>query len=146
MGGYGYPDTVGSKVVEALERLYRCVGSGELAELCRRNGAELLVVFGGAARGDSEPSDLDIAVRFHPRAVRDVLTLIADLYDITRLEAIDLLVLNDAGPLARERAMVGGRLLYQAKPGTFATEQIAAIMERLDTDYLRRLELELMTR
>lgn len=133
-------------MAEALERLYRSVESGELAELCQRNGVELLVVFGGAARGDSDPSDLDIAVRFHLRAVRDALTLISDLYDITGLEAIDLMVLNDAGPLARERAMVEGRLIYQARPGTFATQQIAAIMERLDTDHLRRLELELMTR
>jgi hypothetical protein len=42
--------------------------------------------------------------------------------------------------------MVGGRPLYQARPGAFANEQIAAIMERLDTDEFRRLELELMAR
>ncbi len=48
------------------------------------------------------------------------------------------MVLNRAGPVARERALVGGRPLYQHQPDDFANAQIAAIMERLDTAWLRR--------
>lgn len=131
---------------KARERLERAASNGELEQLCRRHAVELVVLFGGAAREESDPSDLDLAVRFSGGAGRDVLGLISDLYEVTGIEAIDVMVLNDAGPLARERAMVGGRLLYAARPGLFAGEQIAAIMERLDTDHLRRLELALMRR
>lgn len=56
------------------------------------------------------------------------------------------MVLDDAGPLARERALVGARVLFQGGPGEFANAQIAAVMERLDTDWLRALELDLLTR
>ncbi len=48
--------------------------------------------------------------------------------------------------MARERALVEVDPLYERSPGDFANAQIAAIMERLDTDWLRRLDLELMSR
>lgn len=55
------------------------------------------------------------------------------------------MVLNRAAPLARERAITTGEPLFQRKPGDFANAQIAAIMERLDTDRFRAMELELMS-
>lgn len=55
------------------------------------------------------------------------------------------MVLNRAAPLARERALTTGEPLFQRKPGDFANAQIAAIMERLDTDRFRAMELELMS-
>lgn len=58
-------------------------------------------------------------------------------------DEVDLMVLNHAGPVARERALVGARVLFESRPGEFATTQIAAIMERMDTDWLRALDLEL---
>jgi predicted nucleotidyltransferase len=130
-------------VRHALDRLMEAAGTGELAALCRQHNIDLMVVFGSVLDEGSDPADLDLRVRFARHAERDLLTLLNDLYRLTRLEAIDLMVLNDAGPVARERAMVQGRLLYQMQPWTFANEQIAAIMERMDTDRLRRLELEL---
>ncbi|MGI8576762.1 MAG: hypothetical protein ACR2KG_02355 [Nocardioidaceae bacterium] len=42
--------------------------------------------------------------------------------------------------------MVGSAVLAEAHPGRFANEQIAAIMQRLDTDEMRRVELELMSK
>jgi predicted nucleotidyltransferase len=132
-------------VRHALDRLVEAARTGELAALCRQHNIDLMVAFGSVLEEDSDPADLDLGVRFARHAERDLLTLLNDLYRLTRLEAIDLLVLNDAGPVARERAMVHGRLLYQAQPGTFANDQIAAIMQRMDTDRLRRLELELMS-
>ena len=55
-----------------------------------------------------------------------------------------LMILNQAGPVARERALVKGRPLYVRRSGDFANAQIGAIMERLETDWMRRLELEQM--
>lgn len=112
--------------------------------MCARHGIDLMVVFGSAAQDEPDPHDLDLAVRFAPDGPRDVLILLDELYRMVDLEAVDVMVLNDAGPVARERAMVQGAMLHQSRDGVFATEQIAAIMGRLDTDHLRRLELELM--
>ncbi|MGH3384336.1 MAG: nucleotidyltransferase domain-containing protein [Nocardioidaceae bacterium] len=131
---------------KALKRLFGHAESGELATLCRRHGIDLVVVFGSVVQDGTAPADLDLAVRFGPGAQHDLLTLLDDLYRMIGIEAVDLMVLNDAGPVARERAMVQGRLVYQSRSGIFATEQIAAIMERLDTDEMRRVELELMSR
>jgi hypothetical protein len=36
--------------------------------------------------------------------------------------------------------------LFEAEPGLFATRQMAALTERMDTAWLRRLDLELMAR
>jgi predicted nucleotidyltransferase len=138
-------------VRRALERLVDEADTGALARLCRRHAISLLVVFGSATHPDAEdggppPGDLDLAVRFEPDARRDLLTLLDDLYQLIGLEAVDLMVLDEAGPVARERALVGGRPLHQGRPGAFANEQIAAIMERMETEELRRIELELMAR
>lgn len=132
-------------MTDAVDRLYESVDSGALDAVCLRNRVALLVLFGSAARGDRAARDVDVAVRFEAGADHDVLSLISDLHDISGTEAIDLMTLNEAGPLVRERAMANGRLLYQGHNGGFAREQISAIMERLDTDHLRRLELELMS-
>jgi hypothetical protein len=48
-------------------------------------------------------------------------------------------------PVAKERALVAAIPLFEALPGLFAQAQIAAMMERMDTEWLRRLDLELMT-
>ena len=114
-----------------------------LAKLCELHGIALIVVFGSVLDMEENPADLDLAVRFTAPG-RDQLALLEDLYRITGSEDIDLMVLNDAAPVARERALVGGRPLHQS-PSEFANAQIAAIMERLDTDGFRRLQLELMT-
>jgi hypothetical protein len=77
--------------------------------------------------------------------VHDTVRLIEDLYRLTGSERVDLMVLNRAAPLARERALTTGEPLFQRHPGGFANAQIAAIMERFDTDRFRAMELELMT-
>lgn len=129
----------------ALARLEAGRESGELGRLCQRHGITLMVVFGSALHADGEPSDLDLAVRFNATN-RDILQLHEDLYRLTGSEEIDLMVLGDAGPLARERAMTTGTAIYEKVSGAFANEQMAAIMERLETDHFRQLQLELLTR
>jgi predicted nucleotidyltransferase len=130
---------------EALSRLVAAATSGELRTACERHGVELLVAFGSAVRRDGRAQDLDIAVRLDP-AETDVLALLDDLSTISLTSRIDLMNLAAAGPVARERALVGGLVLFERSPGTFARAQIAAMMERMDTDWLRRLDLDLMAR
>jgi len=135
---------VDERVDAALRSLTAAAGTGELAHLCEDNGVSLMVLFGSAVREGASPRDIDLAVRFTDEG--NVLRLLQDLYELTGFEGYDVLVLNQAEPLARERALVTGRPLHQARPGAFANEQISAIMERLDTDEFRRTELELMGR
>lgn len=131
---------------KAVRRLLAATGSGELEGLCTRRRIELLVLFGSAAGSAYEAHDVDLALTFEREAPHDLIQVLDDLYALTGYEGYDLLDLGRAGPLARERALVRGRLLYQARPGQFANTQIAAIMERLDTDEMRRVELELLSR
>lgn len=130
----------------AAGRLMAAEAGDALAALCEIEGIELLVLFGSAAREESDPADVDLAVRFANGVEGDTLSVLARLYEVTGYENVDLLDLRRAGPLARDRALSGGRLLYQAAPGLFANAQIAAMMERLETAELRRVELDLLGR
>jgi len=131
-------------VPEVVDQLSRAVESGDLSALCARSDVELMVLFGTAHRTPAAAADVDLAVSF--RADRgDQLRLLDELYRLTGYEGFDILDLDRAGAVAREHALVGARLLHQATPGDFAERQIAAIMERMDTDEFRRVELALMT-
>jgi hypothetical protein len=44
----------------------------------------------------------------------------------------------------RECALVGAVALYEAEAGDYARARMAAMLERMDTEWLRRLDLELM--
>ncbi|KAA2261907.1 hypothetical protein F0L68_14425 [Solihabitans fulvus] len=129
---------------EAFERLCGAATTGELGVLCRRFGVTLLVVFGSAVRPDGTPRDLDIAVRFSNHS--DVLGFLDQVGALAGTMRVDLMNLDRAGPVAREQALVGGVALFEEPVGAFAREQMAAITERMDTDWLRRLELEQLAR
>lgn len=130
---------------DELDRLTTMSGSGELAALCRAQGIALLAVFGSVLVGEDGAHDLDLAVRFETEAP-DVLGVLEQFARRGVSVHVDLMVLNHAGAVARERALVDGRPLFQLRSGEFAVAQLAAIMERLDTDWLRALDLELMAR
>jgi len=140
-GGYG--EAVDA-VRGAVRRLTEAAETSELEQFCRRHGVELLVLFGSAVRGGSDPADLDVAYRFSPSSSSDVLGLLDDLSTLAGSSALDLLDLRRAGPVARERALVGSLPLYEAERGLFARAQMAAIGERMDTAWLRELDLDLM--
>lgn len=133
-----------SSAPEVVDRLSQAVESGELAALCARAEVELMVLFGSATRTPAAAADVDLAVSF--RGGRgDQLRLLEGLYRLTGYEGFDILDLDRAGVVAREHALVGARVLHQATQGDFAERQIAAIMERMDTEEFRRVELDLMT-
>lgn len=70
-------------------------------------------VFGSARHGTvRQGSDLDIAVLFIQRpTLEERLALLADLQQATGLEEVDLLILNEASPIARMEAL-SGHLLF----------------------------------
>ncbi len=101
-------------------RLRAARADGRLAQACAATGIELVVLFGSAA---TEP---------------DPHGLVGD--------ALDVLDLDRAGPVARQRALTQGEVLVQLRPGAFATRQMAAMREFIETDPFRRLDLEMMGR
>jgi predicted nucleotidyltransferase len=136
---------VGSEIAAALGRLTSAAESGELERLCREYDVVLVVVFGSAIDADAGPRDLDVAVRFAPYDPTRVIDFLDRLSALVGSGAVDLLVINNAGPVVRERALVPGIPLYEGQPGAYANAQIAAVMERMETDHMRRLDLELMS-
>lgn len=134
-----------STIGRGLERLRDAVDSGALGALCREHDVSLLVVFGSAIDpAVRQPRDLDVAARFDPYAPERVLPFLDAVAELAGTGAVDLMVLNTAGPVAREQALVYGELLYEAVPDAYAKAQIAASMERMDTDFLRRAQLEML--
>lgn len=129
---------------EGLRRLLLAEATGDLRTLCRRHDVVLLTVFGSTARGERDPRDLDIAVLTSRKACVDMLGLIDELVDLVGTEKIDVVNLDAAGPLLRERALVGAIVLHEEDSGIWARTSTAAVMERMDTDWMRRLGLDLL--
>ncbi len=129
---------------EGLERLRAAAESGELRVFCQRWHVNLLTVFGSAGRGEPDPRDLDSGILTAHGADFDLFGFVTDVIDLVGLEQVDVAHLNAAGPLLRERALVGSIILHESQPGTWARASTAAVMQRLDTEWLRRLSLELL--
>jgi predicted nucleotidyltransferase len=128
---------------EGLARLRVAAETGELDGLCRRHRIRVLTVFGSAARDDPAARDLDVGVLLEPNTRIDYLPLIRDLELLTEAD-VDIVHLNGAGPVLRERALVGSVVLDESEPGAWASASTAAVLERMDTEWLRRLDLELL--
>lgn len=129
-----------------LARLHAAAGSGELDALCAAHCIRILTVYGSAARGEPAARDLDIGVITEQGVDLDAVALTADLIDLAGTDSVDLAQLNRAGPVLKERALVGSIGLYESDAGALATAQAAAIGERIDTDPMRRLDVELLSR
>lgn len=132
----------GQVIAAALERLTRAAEDGRLEVLCRRLDVVLLTVFGSAVRDAASAGDLDVAALFGRRAVMAPLDLVNALVDITGTDAVDLLVLDDADPVARFNATSRGRPFYQDAPTRWGTTQMGYATMLFDTEHLRRAELE----
>lgn len=129
---------------EGLERLRVAARTGELQTLCQRHHTTLLTVFGSVGRGEPDPQDLDIAVLTGYDEAFDLFGFVTDVIDLVGLEQVDVVHLNPAGPLLPERALIGSIIVFEDKPGTWSRASTAAVMERMDTDWLRQLGLKLL--
>jgi predicted nucleotidyltransferase len=129
---------------EALARLVDAAADGRLDALCERRGVRVMGAFGSAVDPHvHDPHDLDIALAFEPGSARDLLAVWDDLRRLCGFDDLDLLDLDHARPVARANGLVG-LPLYERRKGEYAREQMAAVLERMDTEWLRRIELELL--
>ena len=133
-----------SDATTALDALIAAAASGDLDRIAERRGVLLLGVFGSTFRRWHDPAapapgDLDVAVSF--AGPGDLVGLLDDLVRLTGYDAIDLMVLDGADPVARAEGFVGLGL-YERDAGAWATGQMAALAERRDTAHLRRLDLD----
>ena len=141
------PDVTGSRTPrEALDRLRALASSGDLDRFCADRGLRLLVAFGSATEPEQaeDAQDLDIAVAFEPGAVRDLPRLIVDISELLGLTALDVVDLDRASIVLRHRALVATVPLFESRSGSYAIERDRAMMEYMDTAWLRRLDLEAM--
>lgn len=126
----------------ALARLREAAADGRLDELCRRHGVRLLTVFGSAVREDGpEPRDLDVAVKFDADSA-DLLGFLDQLMELVEFSDVDLMDLARADAVARTSALVDCDPLYESEPYAFTREQLRAMQERMDTQWLRDLEMK----
>lgn len=136
-------------VAQMLGRLAAARDSGDLAELCRRHGVELMVLFGSAATREPrtrEPQDIDLAIAFLHDEHGDLLAVADDLAELLGGDRLDVMDLASAGPVAMQRALTTGEVLYAQTPQSFTERQIFAINHYIETEPLRRALLESLTR
>jgi len=127
---------------QALDRLERAAEDGALQELCARHGVAILTAFGSAVHpGGREPDDLDLAVRFLAGHGGDPLALLDALAELTGYSDLDLMDVARADPVARVAGLTECRPLFEAEPYLFAREQLRAMQAKMDTAWLRDIEL-----
>lgn len=101
----------------------------------------VLTVFGSTHRGEPDPRDLDVGVLFEPGAEGDALRLAAGLAELAATD-VDLGVVDHAAAVFRERALAQATPVWEATPGAWIEASVAATLERMDTSWLRRADLE----
>lgn len=130
----------------ALRRLRTAEQDGTLADLADAHDLALVVLFGSAADPSvTDPGDLDLAVAWAHDTDRDLVGLTSDLVALLG-DAVDVLDLDRGGPVVRERALTRGEKLLEREPGAFATRQMRAIRDAMDTARLRHRQLQLMAK
>lgn len=131
---------------QAYERLRTAAGSGALAALCQHHRVRVLTVFGSALHADADPHDLDVGVLFEPDADADAVAVVNALIALTGCEAVDVLDVTRAPPVARSRALVGAMPLYESERGAYAQAQMGAALLEWDTAWMRQAALDSLTR
>ena len=114
-----------------------------LAELCDRFGVVLMYLHGSHGNGThGHLSDLDIAVLLGSDAAsegRKQLELLAALQETSGREDVDLIVLNTAGSIIKDRVVRHGRLVYAGNQSIRVRFEAATIKEALDFEYFSRV-------
>ena len=112
-----------------------------LASVFARYPVVAAYLFGSQATGTATAlSDVDFAVVWEPgvSASGDVqAALISDLMLVLRRSDIDVVILNAAPPLLKERAISRGRLVYCCDDVARVRFEVAARREYFDTQPLR---------
>jgi predicted nucleotidyltransferase len=86
----------------------------QLQATCLDHGVALVTAFGSVLAAAGEPKDLDLGVLFdRGLPSHDILGLIGALTDITGFDGWDIMALNSAGAVARERALIGSTVLFE---------------------------------
>lgn len=130
-------------VATTLQRLVRDRDNGRLADLCRANEVDLLVLFGSVRQRPDTAQDVDIAYAFTHGTTGDDLAVVNALGEAYG-DALDIMPLDRAGVVARYAALGGGEPLVELTEGTFANRQMAAFGEYCDTQKFRDAALELL--
>jgi predicted nucleotidyltransferase len=116
---------------------------GRLAGALDRDGLVAAMVIGSQARGHAGPlSDVDVAYWHEPsldaaERLRLRLDLAHDAARALATDEIDVIPLNQASPLLRQRAIRDGKRLLDRDPRSRIRLETRAIIEYLDTIPLR---------
>lgn len=138
-----FPGPDASRVLAAVEELRRAQSDGRLDAICDGHDVEVLTLHGSAGRGEPDPRDVDVAVRFVSDD-HDLVALQLALSDLVSLD-VDLMDTHRASVTARARAFGHGATpLFESSPGAFARAQMAALGLEMDFAPLRRRQLETM--
>jgi hypothetical protein len=129
---------------DVLEELRHLRATGALASLCEDRGIRMLVAFGSILQHPSAARDLDLAVVLDDPV--DFIATVGEMIGWLRSDAIDVLDLRRADAVARYEALARGELLHEAEPGAFHELQISAVAHFADTQWLRDLQLEALSR
>lgn len=110
---------------------------------CEEHGIALLVVFGSVLDEDvADPHDLDVALLVDSDV--DLVAVVSALTGMLRFDDVDVMDLRRAGVVARDQALSRGLPLYEREAGLFARDQLAAMTQRMETAWLRELDMELL--
>lgn len=91
------------------------IATSKLIEICRRNDAVMVALFGSMARGDATcESDVDVLVRFNRR--KSLLALVRLERELTAAlgRKVDLLTEASVSPYLRDRIFSELKVLYEA--------------------------------
>ena len=128
---------------DALARLRAARHDGTLHTRCDDLGVRLLVAHGSTVHaGLRPPRDLDVAVLLDDGT--SIVDVVNALIDVARYDHVDVMDLRRASPLAKANALERGEALFEASPGLFVRSQVAATKERIETRWLRSLDLDLL--
>jgi len=107
---------------------------------------QAVYLFGSQAAGDAdERSDVDLAVLLGQRiSLAEELQLRAVVVDELHRDDIDFVVLDHAPPLLKAEVATYGRRLFARDPDVADRFEDRAVIECLDTEYLRRVQYELL--
>jgi predicted nucleotidyltransferase len=114
-----------------------------LSQALHKEGVVAAMLIGSQARGTAGPlSDVDIAIwhdpTLDPRARLDLqLRLVRDAGSALSTDEIDIVMLNDAPPLMRHRAIRDGKRLIECNHDERVRLETRAILDYLDTAPLR---------